>query len=111
MPLDWFVPRMLESGVYCGIRVDGDLVPVAGVHAYSRAQRAVLGKAATHSGWRGRGIATAACAHVCARALAERIEHVGLNVKADAAAIACYRRLGFERVGTYGEFMLTAKRS
>jgi ribosomal protein S18 acetylase RimI-like enzyme len=110
-PATWFVPRMLESGVYCGVRVDGDLVSVAGVHAYSHAQRvAVLGNVATHPAWRGRGFATAACAHICARALAEGIEHIGLNVKADnAAAIACYRRLGFEPIAMYGEYMLTAQ--
>jgi predicted GNAT family acetyltransferase len=45
-------------------------------------------------------------------AIGRRSVEFGLNVKADnAAAIACYHRLGFERVATYGEYMLTANPS
>ena len=35
------------------------------------------------------------------------MRHVGLNVKADnGAAISCYKKLGFEPVASYGEFMV-----
>jgi hypothetical protein len=41
------------------------------------------------------------------QSLAEHVDNVGLNVKADnAAAVAMYRRLGFEVVGSYYELMV-----
>jgi ribosomal protein S18 acetylase RimI-like enzyme len=44
------------------------------------------------------------------QSLLEKVEHVGLNVKADNdAAIACYRKLGFEVVAPYGEFTVEQK--
>ena len=36
--------------------------------------------------------------------LQRTVDHIGLNVKADnAAAVACYRRLGFRPVAEYEE--------
>jgi ribosomal protein S18 acetylase RimI-like enzyme len=33
------------------------------------------------------------------------IEHVGVNVRADnRSAVACYERIGFQRVADYGEY-------
>jgi RimJ/RimL family protein N-acetyltransferase len=106
-PGNWFDPRMLETGQYYGIRRDGTLVCVAGIHVYSPAERvAALGNVATDPRVRGQGLARAACARLTL-ALLETVDHVGLNVKADnAAAIAAYERLGFERVATYEECML-----
>jgi hypothetical protein len=38
------------------------------------------------------------------------VDHVGLNVKADNdAAMACYRKLGFEVITPYGEFTVEQK--
>lgn len=107
---NWFDPRMLQTGQYFGTREDGALVVVAGVHVYSPAQRvAALGNVATDPERRGRGLARRVTARLCA-SLLEEVEHVGLNVKADnAAAIACYRRLGFEEVARYEELMLTER--
>ncbi len=40
------------------------------------------------------------------RQLLTRVDHVGLNVRADnQAAISSYRRLGFETIGRYEEWM------
>jgi ribosomal protein S18 acetylase RimI-like enzyme len=106
-PGHWFEPRMLETGHYYGIREKGRLVCVAGVHVYSKRYRvAALGNITTHPDHRGRGLARRTTARLC-RALFPTVDQIGLNVHAgNAAAIACYRGLGFERVASYEECML-----
>jgi len=98
-PGNWFDPRMLETGRYVGLRERGELVSVAGVHVYSRERRAAaLGNVATHPSARGRGLATVVTAALC-RTLRAECDVIGLNVSAEnAAALACYQRLGFEEV-------------
>jgi len=110
-PGHWFVPRMLETGFYFGVRRSGRLLSVAGVHVYSQHYRvAALGNVATHPDARGQGLATAACAQLCRALLDSGVEHVGLNVRAEnQPAIACYRSLGFEQVASYAEYTLTLK--
>jgi RimJ/RimL family protein N-acetyltransferase len=109
-PGNWFVPRMLQTGCYYGIRSDGALVCIAGVHVFAPAQGvAALGNVTTHPAWRGRGLAAAACAALCRALLARGVATIGLNVRADnAAAIACYQKLGFRRTAAYDEWMLEA---
>lgn len=109
-PGNWFDPRMLGTRHYYGIRRGGELVCAAGVHVYSPRYRvAALGNVATRPDRRGKGLATRASAKLC-RALLRTVEHIGLNVKADnAAAVACYERLGFERVASYEECSLEAR--
>ena len=106
-PGNWFDPRMLETDHYFGIRKDDELVSVAGVHVYSeRYKVAALGNIATHPDYRNRGYGTAVTARLC-QSLAERVDRIGLNVKADNdIAIRCYRNLGFEIVASYGEHMI-----
>jgi ribosomal protein S18 acetylase RimI-like enzyme len=115
-PGNWFEPRMLETGCYFGIRLSrkdgpdsGQLVSIAGVHVYSASYRvAALGNVATLPEFRGQGLAARVCARLC-RHLLETTEHVGLNVRHDnAAAIACYQRLGFSRVAVFEEFDLVS---
>jgi GNAT superfamily N-acetyltransferase len=110
-PGNWFDPRALELGQYFGLREDGRLVSVAGVHVYSEQYRvAALGNIVTHPDYRRRGYARQVTARLCLSVL-EKVEYVGLNVKADNdAAIACYTGLGFEIIAPYGEFTLTAKK-
>ncbi|MEU5941035.1 GNAT family N-acetyltransferase [Micromonospora sp. NPDC047548] len=107
-PGNWFDPRMLATGQYVGIRRDGDLLAVAGVHVYSPTYRvAALGNVTTHPRARGRGLAAAAVAALCAR-LREHVDHVTLNVRTDNhAAVRLYERLGFTRVADFGEYTLT----
>lgn len=109
-PGNWFDPRMLETGHYYGIRCNGRLVSIAGVHVYSARYRvATLGNVVTHPAARGQGMATVVCAKLC-QELLRTVEHIGLNVRADnASAIACYKRLGFESIATYEEFECEAK--
>ena len=106
-PGNWFDPRMLETGQYFGIRTGGQLVSIAGIHVYSEAYRvAALGNITTHPKHRRKGHGTAATARLCL-SLSNRVDHIGLNVKADnEAAISCYKKLGFHVIATYAEFMV-----
>jgi predicted GNAT family acetyltransferase len=92
------------------VRADGAIVAAAGVHACSRVERiAAIGNVAVAEAWRGRGLAGRVTAATCTALLAD-VDVVGLNVKADnAAAIACYRRLGFVAVAPYEEHLFTAR--
>jgi ribosomal protein S18 acetylase RimI-like enzyme len=109
-PGNWFDPRMLQTGHYYGYREggapSGPIMCVAGVHVYSATQRvAALGNITTRPDARGRGLATLVTARLC-RELLRSVDQIGLNVRADnAAAIRCYARLGFTRVGQYEELM------
>jgi ribosomal protein S18 acetylase RimI-like enzyme len=107
-PGGWFDPRMLDTGYFRGVRVDGAIVAAAGVHACSQRERiAAIGNVAVAEAWRGHGLAARVTAATCIALLAD-VDVVGLNVKADnAAAIACYRRLGFVAVAPYEEHLFT----
>jgi ribosomal protein S18 acetylase RimI-like enzyme len=106
-PGNWFDPRMLETGQYYGVRRDGRLWSVAGIHVYSRTYRvAAIGNVTTHPSLRGQGLGTIVCAKLCRELLAS-VDHVGLNVKADnLSALASYRKLGFEPIAEYEECAL-----
>ncbi len=53
-----------------------------------------------------RGLATATTARL-SESLLGRVEHLGLNVKADnVPAIRCYQKLGYEIVASYNEYSL-----
>jgi ribosomal protein S18 acetylase RimI-like enzyme len=104
-PDNWFDPRMLETGEYFGVRDDDALVGIAGVHVVS-AQHGVaaLGNIATDPAHRGRGIARRTTAAACS-SLLRRVDTISLNVSAEnAAAIRCYRALGFDVAATYEEW-------
>jgi ribosomal protein S18 acetylase RimI-like enzyme len=109
-PAGWFDPRMLDTGYFRGVRAGGVIVAAAGVHACSRGERiAAIGSVAVAEAWRGRGLAGRVTAATCTALLAD-VDVVGLNVKADnAAAIACYRRLGFVAVAPYEEHLFTER--
>ena len=106
-PANWFDPRQIDVGYY-GVRVHGELVSAAGAHVHSATQRvAALGNIVTHPAHRGRDYAAAATARLCLE-LSATTDHIGLNVKADnAAAIACYQRLGFRAIAEYEETTIT----
>ncbi|MFD0141738.1 MULTISPECIES: GNAT family N-acetyltransferase [unclassified Streptomyces] len=108
-PGNWFDDRMLDTGQYMGARRDGRLVAVAGVHVYSPAYRvAAIGNVTTHPELRGQGAGGACVAALCRR-LAETVDHIGLNVRADnATAVGLYRRLGFSVVTEFTEATFTA---
>jgi len=109
-PANWFDPRMLKTGQYFGLRRQGDLVGIAGIHVYSAKYRvAALGNIATHPAHRNKGYSRLVTARLC-QSLSATVDHIGLNVKADnSPALSCYRKLGFEIIATYGEFTLERK--
>ena len=103
-PDNYFTPRMLATGKYRGLKIDGKLAAVAGVHVYSSEYKiAVPGNIATAPDYRGHGYATDVTAALSKELVDEGLR-VALNVKADnAPAIACYEKLGFSRVHVYEE--------
>jgi GNAT superfamily N-acetyltransferase len=109
-PGNWFDPRMLQTHQYFGLWVNHQLVAAAGVHVYSKRYRvAAVGNVVTHPAHRNKGHARLVTARLC-RSLRETVDHIGLNVQADnGAALACYRKLGFEIVAPYGEFTVERK--
>lgn len=110
-PVNWFDPRMLETNQYFGIRDRDQLISVAGIHVYSAEFKvAALGNIATAVSHRNKGYAAQVTANTC-KSLLGTVKHIGLNVKADNhAAISCYKKLGFEPVATYGEYMVRKRR-
>jgi len=104
---NWFDERMLETGMFFGIRREKKLVSIGGIHVYSPHYRvAALGNITTHPDFRGQGLAMISTTKLC-QELRKSVDHIGLNVLAsNASAIACYKKLGFEEVARYGEFML-----
>jgi RimJ/RimL family protein N-acetyltransferase len=106
-PGSWFDPRMLETGQYFGIRKDGRLVSVAGIHVYSSEYKvAALGNIATVPSFRNKGFGRQVTAKSC-QSLLKDVDHIGLNVKSDNdAAIFCYKKLGFEAIASYNEYLV-----
>lgn len=106
-PENWFDPNMLSVHPFAGLERDGELVSVAGIHTLSRTfGSAALGSIATDPNYRGQGLAVNATALLCEK-LRESVGHIGLNVHSqNAAAINCYRRVGFTTVAEFSEMML-----
>jgi ribosomal protein S18 acetylase RimI-like enzyme len=106
-PYAWFDPRLVAAGSFWGVRQEGALVGVGGVHVLAPSLRiAAIGSIAVHPECRGRGLATRLTARLCSELLSHA-DALGLNVKADnLPAVSCYERLGFERVASYEEGIL-----
>ena len=95
-PDNFFEPAMLGTGLYFGVRENGELVSVAGLHVLSEQYDvAAIGNIVTHSDWRGQGLATR-CVRRLLDELFKRVSNVTLNVERDnLPAIACYKKFGF----------------
>jgi ribosomal protein S18 acetylase RimI-like enzyme len=100
-----FSPRMLKPDMYWGVKEDGTVVSVAGVHVYSQSYGvAALGNIATHPRFRKRGLGMAVTAKLC-KVLLGSVESIGLNVRANnAEAINIYKRLGFSREVEFNQY-------
>ncbi|MBN1232730.1 MAG: GNAT family N-acetyltransferase [Candidatus Coatesbacteria bacterium] len=104
-PGNWFELKMLQTGMYYGLKKDGKLESIAGVHVFSKDYKvAALGNITTHPDYRARGFGTSVTAMLC-KNLLKHVTHIGLNVKQDNhAAIKCYKSIGFEITSEYEEF-------
>lgn len=104
-PDNFFEPSHLDSERFYGVRVDGKLVSVTGVHSVSeRARIATLGHLVTHPDYRGRGLSTACTSHLCWRLLESGIDLMALNVRRhNRSAVKVYEKLGFRYHDTYLE--------
>ena len=102
-PPGFFLPMLLDVGVYFGVRVDGALVAIAGTHVVS-VQHGVgtIGNVYTRPDHRQRGLAG-----VLTTAVARELRRMGastvvLNVVSDnVAARRVYRRIGFDEYCHY----------
>jgi ribosomal protein S18 acetylase RimI-like enzyme len=109
-PTGFFEPASLTRGVFVAVRDARGIAAIAGTHVYSPTMRvAALGSIATRPDARGRGHARRVTAALCHR-IQDAIDVIGLNVRADnAAAIACYRKVGFEPRHAYDEWTVHAR--
>lgn len=103
----FFLPHMLETGVFVGARVDGRLVASAGTHVMSeRLGVAAVGAVVTDPEFRGIGWGRAV-SETLVSMLAQRCQVVGLNVaESNLPASKLYESIGFERRFTYEEIEL-----
>ena len=103
-PQNWFDGRMLETDKYFGYFIGNRLAGISGIHVYSEKYRvAALGNIATHPYYRGQQIGYKLTSALCCD-LQKSVDIIGLNVKTDNEyAIKCYKRVGFEVLGTYDE--------
>jgi GNAT superfamily N-acetyltransferase len=100
----------LDEGVYYGVRLDSQLVAIAGTHVVSDAEGvAVVGNVFTHPRYRGQGhskVATTATT----RELLQRCPLVVLTVETvNEPAVKVYRMLGYETVCSLHESPLIRK--
>lgn len=109
-PGNWFDERMLNTGMFFGICDGVQLISAAGIHVFSpEFGVAAIGNITTLPAMRGLGLGKSVTARLC-QELLKQVPVIGLNVLQDnQPAIACYKRLGFEIIDEYEEFMLDPK--
>jgi ribosomal protein S18 acetylase RimI-like enzyme len=95
----------LETGFFRGIRRNGELVAVGGVHVVSTNESvAGVGNIFTRPDCRGQGLAQGITSAVTRALLDSGIETIGLNVEAgNTPAIRAYEKLGFRSRFVYFE--------
>ena len=103
-PDGYFIPYMLKTGKYYGVKAEKKIVSVAGVHVFSSLYSiAVLGNITTHPNFRGRGLAKK-CIVRLLKSFDGVIDTIGLNVRKDNhIALQLYEKLGFNIHSTYRE--------
>jgi ribosomal protein S18 acetylase RimI-like enzyme len=101
---DAFAPYQLEDGCFYGVKVEGQLVSVAGTHLLAPTEKiGAVGNVFTHVSHRGRGYAAACTSAVCTDLLRSGLTVV-LNVHVEnTPALHLYQRLGFQEHCRYHE--------
>ncbi len=101
----FFLPEMLDRGLWAGVRRDGHLVAAGGTHLLSPQHGvAALGGIITRSEARGQGLGGQVTSRLASELLGDGLV-VGLNVHADnLIARRMYCNLGFNQVHEYEEF-------
>jgi GNAT superfamily N-acetyltransferase len=94
---DAYDPSQLADRTFFGLRLEGELVSIAGTHVVSRPSSvAAVGNVFTRPDQRGRGFARRVTSGVLDSLRNCGIKTIVLNVDMEnAPAIACYRNLGF----------------
>jgi predicted GNAT family acetyltransferase len=93
---------MLDIGFYFGMKIDDQIVSVAGVHVYPpRFNVPAVANVAIRTHMRGNGFAQSVTARLCQK-LVDNVEHVGLSVEgSNEPAIRAYKNIGFESLGIF----------
>jgi ribosomal protein S18 acetylase RimI-like enzyme len=102
---DAFHERQLAMGPFIGIRENGEIISIAGVHIISPwASVAAIGNVFTRPDRRGQGLATRTSAAVVQALLDGGINTIVLNVAmSNEPALRCYENLGFTPYCSYYE--------
>jgi ribosomal protein S18 acetylase RimI-like enzyme len=102
---EFFLPWMLENGVYFGIAEEADLIAAAGTHlVVPQESVAAIGCVYTKRDHRHRGLATRATSAVVAELLRMNLQTIALNVNvSNTTASRIYEKLGFYNYCTFKE--------
>jgi len=106
-PDNFFDKRMLGTGKYFAYYDKEILTGVAGIHVYSEIYKvAALGNITILPEYRGRSIGQKLTSALC-NDLLNTVDNIGLNVYSEnQAAISCYKKIGFEIIGEYEEYLI-----
>ncbi|HYT93380.1 MAG TPA: GNAT family N-acetyltransferase [Gemmataceae bacterium] len=101
----FFLPSMVEEGVFFGIYEEGELIAAAGTHLVVQAEGvAAVGNIYSRRDRRSRGLAARTTSAVVNELLRRSLATVALNVNPrNVPAIRVYERLGFVRYCAYHE--------
>lgn len=109
-PENFFDKRMLETGKYFGYFEESELIGISGIHVYSEEYRvATLGNITIKPEHRGKSICQKLTSALC-NDLLKTVDNIGLNVSTENhSAINCYKKIGFEIIGEYEEYLIGEK--
>jgi GNAT superfamily N-acetyltransferase len=102
-----FAPAQLTTGLFRGVRADGELIAIAGVQVISVVEQvAAVGNVFVREDHRGRGLAQRALSATIEAIFAIGISTIGLNVeRMNLPAVRAYEVLGFRTALDYYEGM------